>query len=347
MRSHPTKRGLTLTGMALTAALALTACGGQAAVTNDSADADAKSVALLYGTRGDFALMDSAYNGFTAAQEDNEFNPLEFSSPDTDNYQERLDLALDQNADLAIGIGFQWGSPMGETDAGDTALVNIDVDKGTSIAGVTTVSFAANQSSYLAGVAAALSSKTNHIGFIGGVDMPLIQDFFVGFQAGAVSINPDITVDSSYLAPLGDFKGFSDPTKGKEAAASMYAGGADVIYTAAGGSGQGVYEEALSSSTADKHLWAIGVDGDAYQSVDDAIKPHILTSAVKNTGVAVQDAIEAYLAGELEEGELVYDLSNDGVQLSMSGGYLDALTEQIDAVRAAIIAGEVTVPTAL
>lgn len=329
------------------AALALAGCGGQGAVTSPSADADAATIALLYGTRGDFALMDSAYSGFVAAQEAEPFNALEFSSPNTDDYQDRLDLALDQDADLAIGIGFQWGTPMSETAHPDTAFADIDVDRGTVIDGVTTVSFAANQSSYLAGVAAALTSKTGHIGFIGGVDMPLIQDFFVGYEAGARSVDPDVVVDSTYLSPLGDFTGFSDPTKGKEAAAAMYAGGADVVYTAAGGSGQGVYEQAAAASTDTTQLWAIGVDADVYLSVDEAIQPHILTSAIKNTGVAVADVIAAFQAGTLEPGEQVYDLSNDGVALATSGGFLDAIQAQLDAAREAIISGDVVVPTAL
>ncbi len=325
---------------------ALTACGGQAAVTSSAADPDAESVALLYGTLGDFALMDSAYAGFETAQDEHDFTPLEFSSPNTDDYQERLDLALDQGVSLAIGVGFQWGSPMGETAHPDTAFVDVDVDRGTEIDGVTTISFAANQSSYLAGVAAALKSTTGHIGFIGGVEMPLIQDFFVGFEAGAKSVHSDIVVDSTYLAPLGDFSGFSDPTKGKEAAASMYASGADIIYAAAGGSGQGVYEQAAAASTDALTLWAIGVDGDVYQTADDAIKPHILTSVIKNTGVAVADAVSAYFDGTLEPGELVYDLTNDGVGLAASGGFIDDIQDDLDAASAAIVAGEVDVPTA-
>ncbi len=347
MRFTRSSRLLAAAAASTAVALSLTACGGQGAVTAPSTDANLPTVALLYGTLGDFALMDSAYSGFTAAQDEYDFTPLEFSSPNTDDYQDRLDLALDQNADLAIGVGFQWATPMGETAHPDTAFVDVDVDRGTVIDGVTTVSFAANQSSYLAGVAAALTSKTGHIGFVGGVDMPLIQDFFLGYQAGALSVNPSIVVDATYLAPLGDFTGFSDPTKGKEAAASMYAGGADVIYTAAGGSGQGVYEEAAAASTPQNSLWAIGVDADVYLSVDDAIKPHILTSVLKNTGVAVKDVIAAYMDGTLTPGERVYDLSNDGVGIATSGGFIDGIADQIQKARDEIVSGAVVVPTVL
>lgn len=333
---------------ALAASLLLSACSGKTATVQPSADADAPKVAMLYGTTGDFSFMDSAYKGFTDAQSEFDFTPLDFSSPNTDDYQDRLDLAISQGAGLAIGIGFQYATPMEQTtEHPDTKFVAVDIDKGTSIPDVTTISFAAEQSSYLVGVAAALTSKTGHIGFIGGVDQPSIQNFFVGYEAGAKSVNPDITVDTTYLAPLGDFTGFSDPTKGKEAAASMYSGGADVIYAAAGGSGQGVYEQAASSSTDAQKNWAIGVDGDVYNQVDDSIKPYILTSAIKNVNVAVEDSIKSFLDGSLEAGEQDFDLSNDGVGYSTSGGFLDAYADQLEKAKQDIVDGTIEVPTAV
>lgn len=348
MRTNVKQRLIAAGTIALVATLALSACsGGKTAVTS-SGDSDTESIGLLYATRGDFAIMDSAYAGFTAAQKQFGFTPVDFSSPNVDDFQDRLDLAISQELGLAIGVGYQWAGPMSETDGGKTLYANVDVDQGTVIDGVTTISFAANESSYLAGIAAALTSESNHVGFIGGVDLPLIQNFFVGFEAGAKSVNPDIVVDSTYLSPLGDFSGFSDPTKGKEAAASMYAAGADVVYAAAGGSGQGVYEQAkLSSESSGSQVWAIGVDGDVYSQVDDALKPYILTSAVKNVGVAVEDVIAAFFDGTLKPGEQVYNLATDGVGYSTSGGFVDAIVDQIEEAKAAIIAGTIKVPSAL
>jgi basic membrane protein A and related proteins len=342
------RRIAAVSGAVIAASLVLSACSGKTATTQPSADADTPKVAMLYGTTGDFSFMDSAYKGFTDAQSEYDFTPLDFSSPNTDDYQDRLDLAISQGAGLAIGIGFQYATPMEQTtDHPDTKFVAVDIDKGTEIPDVTTISFAAEQSSYLVGVAAALASTTGHIGFIGGVDQPSIQNFFVGYEAGAKSVNPSIVVDKTYLAPLGDFTGFSDPTKGKEAAASMYAGGADVIYAAAGGSGVGVYEQAPLSSASGTKVWAIGVDGDVYNQVDDSLKPYILTSAIKNVNVAVEDSIGKFLDGSLEPGEQDYDLSNDGVGYSTSGGFLDAYADQLDKAKQDIIDGTVTVPTAV
>lgn len=348
MSSSATSRVIAVGGAVLAATLVLSACSGQTAVTQPSGDPDAPKIAMIYGTTGDFSFMDSAYKGFTDAQENFDFTPLDLSSPNSDDFQDRIDLAISEGAGLAIGIGFQYATPMAETtDHPDTAFVAVDIDKGTSIPDVTTISFAAEQSSYLVGVAAALASKTGHIGFVGGVDQPSIQNFFVGYEAGAKSVNPEIVVDATYLSPLGDFTGFSDPTKGKEAAASMYAGGADVIYAAAGGSGLGVYEQALESSTPEAQVWAIGVDGDVYQQVDESIKPYILTSAIKNVNVAVEDSIAAFLDGTLEPGEQIFDLSNDGVGYSTSGGFLDEFEAQIEEAKQAIIDGGITVPSAL
>ncbi|MFZ4892878.1 BMP family lipoprotein [Plantibacter sp. Mn2098] len=342
------RRLLVIGGVALSATLLLAACSGKTATTGTTAKSDAPTIALLYGTTGDFSIMDGAYNGYTKAQKDLGFKELKLSSPNTDDYQDRINLAISQNADLAIGVGFQFAQPMtSTTKRGNTKFVDIDTDKGTTITDGTTISFAANESSYLVGVAAALTSKTKHIGFVGGVDQPSIQDFFVGFEAGAKSVDKSIQVDSTYLSPLGDFTGFSNPTKGKEAAASMYAGGADVIYAAAGGSGQGVYEQAKSSSTQASKVWAIGVDGDVYKQVDKDIQPYILTSATKNVDVAVEDVIKEYEKGDLKPGEKRYDVKSGGVGYSTSGGNLDSIESKLEAVKKQIVDGGITVPTAL
>jgi basic membrane protein A len=121
----------------------------------------------------------------------------------------------------------------------------------------------------------------------------------------------------------------------------------EYIDAAAGGSGQGVYEQAAASSTDAQKNWAIGVDGDVYEQVDESIKPFILTSAVKNVNVAVEDSIKAFLDGTLEAGEQEFDLSNDGVGYATSGGFVDEFSEQLEKAEADIIAGTVTVPTAV
>ena len=121
--------------------------------------------------------------------------------------------------------------------------------------------FAEEQGSFLVGAAAALKSKTGNVGFIGGVQVPLIKKFEAGFTEGAKAVKPDIKVQTVYLTQPPDFTGFNDPAKGRTAAQGMFDGGADVVYHAAGGSGGGLFEAAKAAGTL-----AIGVDSDQYET---------------------------------------------------------------------------------
>ena len=170
--------------------------------------------------------------------------------------------------------------------------------------------FADNQSAYLAGVAAALKSQTGTIGFIGGIDSWFIWTFHGGYEAGARSVDPDIEILSSYLAEFPDFSGFIDAARAEDAAQGMFEAGADVVFHAAGDSGVGVFEAATELSTADRHLWAIGVDSDQYDSVlrlSGAVHPeewrqHILTSVIKRVDLAVYEVVSDFTRGELASG---------------------------------------------
>src|SRR5207247_1067833 len=153
--------------------------------------------------------------------------------------------------------------------------------------------FAENEGSYLVGAAAALASKSGHIGFIGGVNTPLIQKFQAGYDAGAKSINASIMIDHTYLTQPPDFSGFNSPDKAQVAAQAMYQAGADVVYHAAGGSGAGLFSAAATFSTQNNtNVWAIGVDSDQYQTASAEEKPYILTSMLKKVDVAVYDKIK-------------------------------------------------------
>ncbi|MBY8853388.1 BMP family ABC transporter substrate-binding protein, partial [Saccharothrix sp. MB29] len=124
-------------------------------------------------------------------------------------------------------------------------------------ANVTPLVFAEEQGSFLAGVIAAYQSKSCHVGFVGGVEIPLIQKFQAGFEQGAKAAAPDVKIEEKYLTPAGDFTGFQDPTKGQEAATGQIEAGADVLYHAAGASGKGVFSAAKTAN-----VKAIGVDSD-------------------------------------------------------------------------------------
>ena len=146
----------------------------------------------------------------------------------------------------------------------------------------------------------------------------------------------------SYISPAGDFTGFSDPARGQIVAQGMYDAGADIVYHAAGGSGQGVFEAAAAAGKR-----AIGVDSDQYQTVDDpALQAVIMTSMLKRVDNAVESFIGDYVDGSVQGGtDVVNDLSTEGVGLATSGGYIDDIQDQLADFRQQIIDGQITVPT--
>ncbi len=149
--------------------------------------------------------------------------------------------------------------------------------------------FAENEGSFLVGVAAAEKTKTDHVGFVGGVHNDLIKKFEAGFVAGVKAVNPDITVDVKYIEET-DLKGFADPAGGKAAATALFDGGADIVYHASGGSGAGVFDAAVDAGDG---MWAIGVDSDQYLTASADQQKHILTSMLKRVDVATFDMIKS------------------------------------------------------
>jgi basic membrane lipoprotein Med (substrate-binding protein (PBP1-ABC) superfamily)/DNA-binding SARP family transcriptional activator len=217
---------------------------------------------------------------------------------------------------------------------------------------VSFMQLADNQSSYLAGVAAALKTQTGTIGFVGGVDEWFIWPFHAGYEAGARSVDPDIEVIYEYLGEFGDLTGFGDPVRAEAAARRLFEAGADVVFHAAGDSGVGVFEAATTMSTNDLKLWAIGVDSDQYDTVQylsGAIHPedwrkHILTSVIKRLDIAMYEVIADFTKGELASGKITFDLADRAVDISYSGRYLDDVFIQIEDAREQINDGTVIVP---
>ncbi len=196
---------------------------------------------------------------------------------DGSNRGDLLRSLAEDGYDLVIGVGFLFAESMQPlaTEFPETQFAIID-DASFEADNVTSLVFAEEQGSFLVGAAAALTSGTDKIGFIGGVETPLIQKFQAGFEAGVAEINPDAEVEVNYLTQPPDFSGFGDPASAKTVADGMYADDIDVVYHAAGGSGGGLFEAA-----ADADRLAIGVDSDQYQQVDEATQPCILTSMLK------------------------------------------------------------------
>lgn len=326
--------------------LIVAACGGD---EGGEGDGDGVNVGLVYdiGGRGDQSFNDSAAAGLDRAVAELGIVASEASANDDgSNREELLNLQAETN-DLVFGIGFLFATPM--TNA---ATANPDVnfaivdDASVDLPNVAGLVFAEEQGSFLVGAAAALKSTTGTIGFIGGVNIELIQKFEAGFIAGAKAVNPDIQIISQYVTEPPNFDGFNDPASGRVIAQSMFESGADIVYHAAGGTGAGLFQAAKEYSEANgTKVWAIGVDSDQYLTAGEDVRDYILTSMLKRVDVAVYNTIEAQVNGEFTAGPVTFDLSVDGVGYSTSGGFIDDITDQLDEFKQQIIDGEIVVPT--
>jgi len=213
--------------------------------------------------------------------------------------------------------------------------------------------WAEQEGSFLAGVAAALTSTTGTIGFLGGVDNEVIRRFRAGYEAGALAARPDIHILSAYVSRPPDLDGFVDFEGAERAARTMYGNGADVVFAAAGSAGLGALEAAADMSGGPNgQLWAIGVDTDQYETTRDLAgslgaqrwRPHILTSMVKSFDVGIYAVLRDFARGEFTPGRHDLDLASGSVDISYSGGFIDQLRPQIEAYREAIINGDIQVP---
>jgi basic membrane protein A len=340
----------------LAGSMALAACAsdedtsssGSGSSGGSSASSGDLEIGLAYDTggRGDKSFNDSAYAGVEAAIGDLGGNVTELTpNADASNRVDLLTQLADDGKNPVIAVGFAFADALAEVapQYPDTQFAVVDSSvEGTGLDNVTGLLFAANEGSFLGGVAAALKSESGHIGFVGGVESPLIQEFEAGYVAGAQAAKPGIVIDRQYISPNGDFSGFSDPAKGKILAQGMFQSGADIVYHAAGGSGQGVFEAASEAGGR-----AIGVDSDQYETVGDpALQAVIMTSVLKRVDNAIQAYLTDYSEGSISGGtDEVNDLESGGVGLATSGGQIDDIKTQIDDYTQKIISGEIEVPT--
>ena len=256
---------------------------------------------------------------------------------------DRLNQLIDDGATDIIAVGFAYAEAVKAVAADNPEVHFAIVDDASlaDVANVASLTFSEEQGSYLVGVAAGKKTKSNKVGFIGGVNTPLIQKFQAGYEAGVKAANPSATVTSKYISEAPDFSGFNDAAKGDTIATGMYNDGIDIIYAAAGGSGAGVFKAAKATGNL-----GIGVDSDQYKSPTLAdVKDVIMTSMLKQVDVATYDFITSAVNGEPLTGEHKYNLSNDGIGYSTSGGQIDDIVPDIEKAKADILSGAVTVPT--
>ncbi|MFP5019911.1 BMP family lipoprotein [Pseudonocardia phyllosphaerae] len=324
------------------------AASAQPAPEPAKADASKLKVGLAYdiGGRGDASFNDAAAAGLDRAIAQLGL-PKASTQEATAQQGETEDAATNRLRQLAksgfnpiIAIGFNYASGV-KTVAQENPNVQFAIvdDDTVQLPNVKPLVFAEEQGAFLVGAAAALKTTTCNVGFVGGVDNPLIQKFEAGYEQGVKTVAPDAKVDASYISPAGDVSGFNDATKATEIANGQFDKGSDISFAAAGKSNQGVFSAA---QTAGKK--AIGVDSDQYNSPQLAqVKQVIMTSMIKRVDVAVYDYINAVAGNTVAKLPKRFDLKTDGVGYSTSGGQVDDIKPQLDAYKSAIIAGQVTV----
>jgi basic membrane protein A and related proteins len=347
------KMGLTMS-LLLAVGTLLSACGtndDSASEKGDSTSEDKFTIAMITDTGGvdDRSFNQSAWEGIQAFGEENNlergnegYNYLQ-SQSDAD-YITNLNTLIRQDFDLIYGIGFLLQESIAEVadlrPEAQLAIVDAVVEKDN----VASITFKEHEGSFLVGVIAGLTTKTDQVGFVGGVDSTLIKKFETGFTAGVKSVNPDAEVRVQYA---GDF---AAADKGQAIANTFYSSGVDIIYHAAGATGIGVFTEAKAIKKQDpsREVYVIGVDRDqvedgVVEGTDDNVT---LTSMVKRVDVAVQDLAEKTKNGEFPGGEVIeYGLEENAIMISESQEHvseeaLAAVAEWTEKIKS----GEVKVP---
>lgn len=336
---------------------ALTACG-ESKDTNTTTNTDSgHSVVIVTDVGGvdDRSFNQSAWEGLQEWGKEHDLKKGAggydyIQSNDASEYVTNIDTAISNEFKTVFGIGYLLTESIeAAAEANpDTQFGIIDsVIEGKD--NVVSATFKDQEAAYLAGIAAAYTTKTDKVGFIGGEEGPVIDRFEAGFRQGVIDtakkLEKTIQVDVRYAASFGD------PAKGKALAASIYDKGADIIFHASGGTGQGVFQEAKDlNQTGDKDkVWVIGVDSDQdaegkYKTKDGKDDNFTLTSTLKGVGAAVKDISNRALEDKFPGGEHIeYGLKDGGI--SITDGYLsDEVKAAIEEAKAEIIDGKIGVP---
>ena len=287
--------------------LLLTACGGSKEATKPAETAAQATnplkvgIVLSTGGLGDKSFNDSAYRGLEMAKKELgvEFKYVEPASSAED--EQFLREYADANYDLIIATGFQMTDAAKKVAADYPNIKFAMIDDIVESSNTRNLLFKEEEGSFLMGAVAAMMSKTGTIGFVGGIEVPLIQKFQRGYEQGAKYVNPNMKVLTAYA---GGQNPFNDPLKGKEIAISEIKQGADVVYHAAGATGIGVIEGAKELGK-----YAIGVDSDQ----DDVAPGVVLTSLLKNVDVAVYDTVKSVIDGKFQAGTHAFGIAENGV----------------------------------
>ncbi|GEL08949.1 BMP family lipoprotein [Salisediminibacterium halotolerans] len=366
------KRSTVLLSSVLAATTVLAACGENNETTdvnenagNNNAENNAEnnenndgeeaaegdfSAKMVTDTGGvdDRSFNESAWEGLTTFNEDYPETEVDYiQSDDSADYQPNLNQLAREGTDITFGIGFLMLDDIRtvaeQNPEQNFALVDDEVLDGDDepVDNVANILFAEHEGSFLTGVVAAMHTETDHVGFIGGVESPLIEKFRNGFEAGVNYVDEDIEISSQYA------QDFNDPNQGQQIADSFYGNDADIIYHAAGDTGNGLFTEAIDRREGGEEVWAIGVDQDQALTEGEYSDGNvILTSMVKRVDQAVYEVAEMTMNGEFPGGEtLEFDLEDQGVGIAETQDNVsDEALEAVEEYEAEILNGEIEVP---
>ncbi len=325
------KKLATLAMATVVSASLLVGCSGN----NESKSDDTITVAMITDVAGvnDQSFNQSAWEGLQKAKEELGVEVKYLESKQDSDYATNIETLVDENVDLILGVGMKLAPAIEEGAELYPEQKFVLVDE--ALEGkdnVKSILFNAQESAYLAGLVAGKTTKTNNIGFIGGMELPVIDTFKYGFMAGVKAANPEAQVQAQYA------NSFTDQAKGKAIANQMYSKGADIIFTAGGDVGTGAIEAAKENGK-----FAIGVDRDQ----SDLAPENVLTSAIKRVDVGVFETVKAFTEGKYEGGTTtVYGLEENAVGIPdttknlVSQEILDYVKEQTEKLRS----GEVVAP---
>ena len=302
------KKSLVVLSMALMATVAMVGCSS----SEEKVEEKIYNVGIVLGEGGanDQSFNQSSIEGLEKAKSELGINGTYLEATQDADYVPNIDVFIDQNVDLIIGVGYTTADAMLDAAKSYPERNFVIVDHNYEEDGVeipsnmVCVTFDEREAAYLVGLIAAQMSETNKVGFIGGMEIPNITRFEEGFVAGIKAGNPDVQYVSQYA------NSFDDAGLGKSIANQMYSKGADVIFSAAGGVGTGAIESAKENNK-----YAIGVDMDQNNLAPDTV----ITSAMKRVDIGVLDIIDKAKSGSFEGGKaVVYGLKEEAVGIAPS-----------------------------
>lgn len=336
----------------LIAIFMVSSCGTSTTATNDEGKIKV-GIVFDIGGKNDRSFNAAAWEGVQRAAKDFDIVLRDVEPGNPVSIEPAMRAFAEENFDLIIGIGFAQGPIMERVarDYPDIKFAIVDgviLDKeGNPLKNVASLVFREHEGSYLVGMIAASKSKTGVLGFVGGMDIPLIHRFATGYEEGAKAINPNARVISNYVGVTDH--AWNDPGKGKELALSQIESGADVIFTAAGNSGLGAFDavEQYGMTNGQANKFVIGVD-----SNQNGVKPgFVLTSMVKRVDNAVYDVVKEVVAKDFQAGFHSFGLDKNGVAYALDDFNKDLIPaetlEKVEKAKKEIVDGEIKVTDAM